>query len=197
MNEIVRLSYDAIAGEYAAQRDRFKSDTYLSDLTARLAPGAHVLDIGCGAGVPVDTYLLDRGFAVSGIDFSAKQIELARSNQPGAIYAVRDMLDLRAGDYKLDAVVSFYAIFHTPRQCHAHLLEVIRSFLAPEGLLLITMGSSNWEGTEVFHGIEMFWSHFDAQTNRALVEDAGLRVELDEIDASGGEQHQVLLGLAL
>jgi cyclopropane fatty-acyl-phospholipid synthase-like methyltransferase len=197
MNEMVRLGYDAIAGEYAAQRDRFKSDTYLSDLTARLAPGAHVLDIGCGAGVPVDTYLLDRGFVVTGIDISAMQIELARSNHPGAIYAVRDMLDLRAGDYKLDAVVSFYTVFHAPRERHAHLLQVIRSFLAPGGLLLITMGSSNWEGTEVFHGIEMFWSHFDAQTNRALVEDAGFRVELDEIDASGGEQHQVLLGLAL
>jgi len=197
MNDLVREGYNKIAEVYAGQRDLFKNDAYLAQLSAFLHARARILDIGCGAGIPVDRYLLECGFRVTGIDISEKQIEIARRNNPGAAYFVRDVLDLRDGEFEVDAVVSFYTIFHAPRENHAHLLGVIRSFLSPGGLMLITMGSSNWEGTEVFHGVEMFWSHFDSQTNRALIEASGFRVEVDEIHSSGGEQHQILLGVAL
>ena len=56
------------------------------------------------------------------------------------------------------------------------------------------MGAGEWEGTEAdFHGVEMYWSHFGAERNRELVEAAGLVVEVDEIDTSCDERHQVIL----
>jgi cyclopropane fatty-acyl-phospholipid synthase-like methyltransferase len=197
VNELVRESYDKIASAYAAQRDEFKNDSYLARLAVLLVPGAKVLDVGCGAGVPVDRYLLAKGLKISGIDISATQIELARRSNPAGEYAVRDMLGLVPGEYNVDAVVSFYTIFHAPRETHATLLWVLRSFLTESGLLLATMGSTEWEGIEEFHGAEMFWSHYDATTNRSLVEAAGFEVLLDEIDTSGGERHQVLLAKAI
>ena len=81
----------------------------LADL---LKPGATILDVGCGSGLPVDKYLVEKGYDVIGIDLSAKQIALARQNVPEASYQVKDMVDLRHGEYQVDAVVSFYAIFH-------------------------------------------------------------------------------------
>jgi hypothetical protein len=38
---------------------------------------------------------------------------------------------LKSGEYKVDGIVSFYAIFHTPRDRHANLLKVFASFSVP------------------------------------------------------------------
>ncbi len=122
-------------------------------------------------------------------------IELARGNVPQATYEVRDMLDLKPGEYEVDGIVSFYAIFHTPREQHPVLLSRFASFMPKGGAILITMGAEEWEGTEDdFHGADMYWSHFGADTNVALVERAGFRVLLNEIDRSGNEAHQILIG---
>lgn len=60
-------------------------------------------------------------------------------------------------------------------------------------MLLVTMGTSEWEGMADFHGTKMFWSHFRPKRNRQIVEKAGFKILLDEIDTSGGEKHQVIL----
>lgn len=121
-------------------------------------------------------------------------IELAKQNVPEAEYKVEDMTNLKNGEYTVDAVVSFYAIFHTPRETHQELLHKIHSFLSKPGYLLITMGSTEWEGKERdFHGTEMYWSHYDSEKNRELVEKAGFEILIDEIDGTGNEKHQVIL----
>jgi cyclopropane fatty-acyl-phospholipid synthase-like methyltransferase len=193
--EIVRSGYDAIAQRYLAARDPTDKMRYVQRLAGAIPRGGSVLDVGCGAGVPVDRFLVDQGFDVIGIDISAAQIELARRLVRGGRFEVRDMLSLRDGEFRVDGVVSLYAIFHTPRERHAPLLETFASFLRSEGVLLVTMGVGEWEGTESdFHGAEMFWSHFGSATNRSLVEAAGFEVLLDEIDGGDpGERHQVIL----
>jgi len=76
MEEVVRSGYDAIADTYLAHRDRSSNLKYLDILLKLLPPGAHVLDVGCGTGVPAALYLIARGCAVTGIDISERQIEL-------------------------------------------------------------------------------------------------------------------------
>jgi cyclopropane fatty-acyl-phospholipid synthase-like methyltransferase len=197
VSQRVRASYDQIGELYTAQRsDLATAESYLRELVVRLPAKSTVLDIGCGAGVPIDRALLEEGFRVIGVDLSPKQIERARQLNPAGAYAVRDMLDLRPGDYHVDAVVSFFAIFHVPREHHRSLLKVIRSFLRPDGLLLVTMGASMDEGWDDFFGSTMFWSQYDPGQNHELVENAGFDILLDEIDASAGERHQILLAEA-
>jgi cyclopropane fatty-acyl-phospholipid synthase-like methyltransferase len=192
--DLVRRGYNRVAETYTRQRDQFQSLAYLDRLAARLRPGATVLDVGCGAGVPIDRYLVDKGFSVIGIDLSERQIALARANVPEATYAVRDMSSLRHDEYAVDAIVSFYAIFHTPRTGHAALLRTFAGFLPSGGLLLMTMGAGEWEGMEDdFHGVPMFWSHYDSVTNRRLIEEAGFTIMFDEIDRQADERHQVVM----
>jgi cyclopropane fatty-acyl-phospholipid synthase-like methyltransferase len=193
-NDLVRQSYNKAAENYASNRNQFDNLKYLERLNEFLSPNSLILDIGCGAGKPVDSFLVSKGHRVTGIDLSEKMIELAKQNVPQAEYKVADMTELKRGEYEVDAVVSFYAIFHTPRETHQELFHKIHSFLSPSGFLLITMGSDEWEGKESnFHGAEMFWSHYDARKNRELVENAEFEVLLDEIDTAGGERHQVIL----
>jgi cyclopropane fatty-acyl-phospholipid synthase-like methyltransferase len=159
-----------------------------------LPPKAQVLDLGCGSGLPVAGFLAKRGFEVLGLDISPRQVGLARRKVPAARFEVADMQGLTAGEYHVDGVVALYSIFHIDRREHGRLLSTLRSFLPAHGALLITMGASDWEGTDAdFLGAEMSWSHYGPSRNRELVEAAGFTVRADEIDRSGGEEHQVIL----
>lgn len=194
-NDLVRQEYNKIADNYLAGRHKFKNDKCLEKLTSLLFPSSLVLDIGCGAGIPIDSYLIARGHKVIGIDISEKQVELARKFVPKGKFEVKDMANLKIGEYLVDAVVAFYAIFHTPRQAHQDILKKIYSFLKKDGYILITMGSSEWEGEEDnFFGGMMYWSHFGPKINRELVKKAGFNIILDEIDTTGREKQQIILG---
>ncbi len=189
----VKNSYNKIASRYAAQRDQFKSIKYLEKFITYIPKGKTILDVGCGAGKPVDEFLVKNGYAVNGIDISERMIELAKQNVPDAFYEVKDMTKLADSEYCVDGIVSFYAIFHTPREGHLAILNKFTSFMPSGGTILITMGFSEWEGSEEFHGANMSWSHYGAAKNTELVEKAGFKIILNEIDTSGNEKHQIIL----
>lgn len=198
MNQKVKIGYNKAAKNYSTEfRDQFKSEQYLARLVEVLIPHSKILDVGCGAGRPIDSYLITQGMRVTGIDISEAQISLAKSFVPKANYEVRDMSKLTKGDYQVGAVVSFYAIFHTPKEGHAQLLQTFRSFLKPGGYLLVTMGANHWEGKEDnFCGVEMYWSHYGASDNKEMIEEAGFETVFSEIDDTGGEKHLVVLAKA-
>lgn len=193
-NKFVRRGYNQAAGNYLKGRDQFKNDKYLQKLSQLLKPKSTILDIGCGAGIPIDSFLIDKGHQVIGIDISEKQIELAKNNVPEGRFEVKDMSDLKESEYQVDAIISFYAIFHTSRETHPTLFKKINSFLPIGGLILVSMGSSDWEGKESnFFGTEMYWSHYGQDKNRQIIQNTGFNIILDEIDTTGGEKHQIIL----
>lgn len=195
MNQKVRAGYNVAAQAYSsAFRDQFKNNRHLDLLLEKLPHHARVLDVGCGAGKPIDSYLSERGCSVIGIDISEEQIKLAQQNVPQAEYQVLDMSELTAGQFSVDAVVSFYALFHIPRNTHLAVLKQMATFLHSGGFLLLTMGADDWEGKEDdFCGAEMYWSHFGATKNKQLVEDAGFTILFAEVDPAGNEKHLVVL----
>jgi ubiquinone/menaquinone biosynthesis C-methylase UbiE len=111
---IVADGYDAIAERYRdwAEADAWPRLEWLARLEAELADGAEVLELGCGAGVPVTRRLAKR-YRVTGVDISARQIELAREKVPEAKFVQGDALQLELPSF--DAVVSFYMSGHVPR----------------------------------------------------------------------------------
>ena len=192
--DIVKRGYESCAQGYSATRDQFRNERFLNDLANRLPASAHVLDLGCGSGKPVDAFLLDKGFAVTGIDISEEQIRRAKEALPRGIFVQGDMSEAEFPNESFDAVISFYAIFHIPREEHAALLKNAWNVLRPGGYILVTMGAGEWEGTEEdFHGTEMFWSHYGREKNLELIREAGFAVLSEEIDSSGDERHLVVL----
>ena len=77
-----------------------------------------------------------------------------------------------------DAVAAFFSVIHVPRQEQPELLARIASWLRPGGLLVMTMGTNSiqTDHDDDFLGVPMYWSSFDAQANRRLVEKAGLQI---------------------
>jgi len=176
-----------------AARDLFVNSRYIERLERLLKPGSLILDLGCGSGKPIDKLFVYRGHSVIGIDIAKKQIKLARKNVPQARYIVKDISDLRKEEFTVDAVISFYTIIHVPRETHRELFEKINSFLPPGGLVLVTMGSSEWQGTGDFYGVNMYWSQYGPEKNREIIQEAGFQLILEEIDTAGAEKHQVIL----
>lgn len=193
MRKLVKDAYDACAGDYCLTRDVFQSQKYLDKLIEYLTVDSQILDVGCGAGIPIDEYLVGKGHNVTGVDISERQIELAKINVPKATYLIGDMSEMNFQHNSFDAIVSFYAIFHIPREEHPDLFKKIHALLKVEGIFLATLGYEEWEGSEEFHGVTMHWSHYGKDKNLALVKQAGFDVVQAEVDESGGERHLVVL----
>lgn len=92
-----------------------------------------------------------------------------------------------------DAVVSLYSMTHVPRAEHAALLGRIANWIRPRGYLLINMGAGDSPDSieDDWLGVPMFFSHFDAATNRLLIQTAGLEVLEAQVVPEEEEGQQV------
>jgi SAM-dependent methyltransferase len=190
---IVADGYDTMAGRYLAWSDLRPSATrlrYLALALELIPPGSAVLDLGCGAGIPM-TAALAEGRTVTGVDLSSTQLDMARRNVPGATFLQADMTTLAFETASFDAVVAFYSLTHVPRDEQAPLLERIRGWLRPGGLFLASMGADDEPGDVEpdWLGVDMFFSHLGAKANRRLVEGAGLVIERSELAVEPEDRH--------
>src|SRR5215211_2580389 len=141
--ETVKAGYNKIAQRYLDERTRDSQDIrLLADLIAHLPERATVLDAGCGAGIPV-AQILSHTFDVTGVDFSEAQIELAKKLVPAANFICQDMTKLDFPDNTFDAICSYYAIIHIPREEHEALFVNFYRMLKPDGYALLCLGAEN------------------------------------------------------
>ena len=179
---LVRRGYDRCAVAYADSR-MAEAHPELDLLVERLEDGASVLDIGCGAGVPVTRALAGR-LAVTGVDISSEMIRQAQANVPEASFVHGDVASLEFADASFEAAVAFYSIFHLPREEHADLLRRIRDWLKPGGYLMCTLTRySEPAYTEEFYGQTMFWSNYSLQEYADIL--AGLGFTMLETSTVG------------
>ena len=64
----VKEGYDQIAETYHSQRDLSDNIDLLAAFVDLISPQGRILDVGCGAGMPVTSVLVESGFNVTGID---------------------------------------------------------------------------------------------------------------------------------
>ena len=198
--EIVRAGYDKVSYAYRDETfdyERSGYKTFLGWLEPRLEPGAPILDLGCGCGVPVAQALSEK-FQVTGVDISSVQVERARKLVPAASFVCADIgaLDFAPGSFA--AIVAFYSIIHIPLEEQPALFAKLAQWLTPDGYLLATVGHTAWTGTEAnwrdVEGATMYWSHSDAGTYRDWFEANGLHNVQEGFLPEGDGGHTVLLG---
>lgn len=174
----VREGYNAIANRYLTERRHDSADVRLLDeLITRLPADAHILDAGCGAGIPI-TQMLSERFQVTGVDFSEAQIELAKKNVPNARFLCEDMTGLSFPENTFDGITSYYAIIHLPREEHQSLLASFYRMLKPGGLALLCLGAEHLidDIDENYLGTRMYWSHYDTETYLKMLNECGFSI---------------------
>ena len=171
---LVARGYDSCAQEFNAARAGSNEDL-LAELGGRLTAGARILDLGCG-GLPVSRSLVPQ-HTIVGVDISRQQLLRARVAMPAGRFVVGDMTTMAFRPQSFDAVLSFYAIFHTARSTHEALFRRIYDWLRPGGLLVASLASGDEAGyTEDFFGVEMYWSNFALQPYLEMLSSCGFKV---------------------
>ncbi|MGA4839851.1 class I SAM-dependent methyltransferase [Streptomyces sp. G45] len=158
-------------------------------LAAELPPGARVLDVGCGTGVPTARQLTEAGHTVVGVDLSAGMLDLARKNvpPPAAEFRRVDLADLRVDGEgpgavgQFDGIVCFFALLMLPREEIPSALRLLRSLLRPGGLLALSMVEADLDDAAIpflRHTIRV--SGYLRDELRQVVRDAGFDIAHEE-----------------
>lgn len=175
---IVERAYDAVADRYAAleaAEHPWPRLRWLAKFLERVEPGAGVLDVGCGNGMPATRAIAER-YRATGVDLSAAQIERARRNVPDAEFIHADFTEVTFGR-RFAAITAFYVIEHVPRERHLKVFERLHELLEPGGYLLFTVEPDAADDVVgEWLGQPMFFSQYDASETLRLLRDAGFDV---------------------
>jgi cyclopropane fatty-acyl-phospholipid synthase-like methyltransferase len=182
--ELVGAGYDAMIDSWESWAGSIQDDPrheWSAELTARLRPGARVLELGCGGGTR-ETQELAASFQLTGIDLSERQLARARKRVPTGDFRREDFTTIELEPSSFDAVVSFYAFNHVPRELLAPLMSRIALWLEVDGWFMASFGTTDLEAwTGDFLGAPTFFSSYQPEHNSALVRSAGLAIARDEI----------------
>jgi 2-polyprenyl-3-methyl-5-hydroxy-6-metoxy-1,4-benzoquinol methylase len=128
---------------------------------ANLAPGAHVVDFGCGEGV-FGRRLAADGFAVTGLDPAEGMIELARERDPER----RLTLDVGGAEAlaavgRADAVVALNVLAYMTNAEMTTFWAALEQILAPRGALLVSHSNELFDLFALNSGTAAFFAeHF-------------------------------------
>ena len=137
------------------------------------APGARVLEVGCGGGALL-SFMRARGSDPTGSDLLPEAVRLAREAAPGCEVLEADAGRLPFPDASFDRLVSHHLVEHLP-DLPAALAEWKR-VLAPGGVMVICTPNRLYGSPRIFEDP----SHLHIYDRRELVrmvEKAGFRVE--------------------
>ncbi|MBS3053431.1 MAG: methyltransferase domain-containing protein [Candidatus Aenigmarchaeota archaeon] len=188
-SKVVQEGYNKLAKKYSKERHRYVNDALLKLFAKHVKKGSKVLDLGCGAGVPIDRFLVKNGYKVTGIDFARNMLKAAKKNVPRARYIQMDMTKMKFRPDSFDVAVSFYAIIHVPKEKHAKLYKDLHKILKSDGIILVNAsGHKKWEGYGDFIDTRMFWSHYAPAKTSGILKKSGFKILWHRVLELGGEK---------
>jgi SAM-dependent methyltransferase len=187
-HELEKSGWETAAREYDEAFGHLTAQSIAPLLDAvNLALGQHLLDVACGPGY-VAAEAIRRGALVTGVDFSAPMVALARRRHPQAEFREGDAQALPFPDASFDAVAMNFGLLHLDQPERA-LAEAAR-VLKPGGRCGFTVWAAPPQ-TEAYrivlgaierHGRNdvplppgpPFFRYSDADTAKQALRDAGL-----------------------
>lgn len=191
-----RAVYEANARRWDIERSRsLFEQPWLDILLAHVPHGAAVLDLGCGTGEPIARYLIDRGCAVTGIDFSAAMLSIARSRFPGARWIEADMRELQLAEL-FSGIIAWDSFFHLTRDEQREIIPRLARHLLPGGAMLLTVGPDDGEVIGQVGGHPVYHSSLSPTEYADRLASAGLSVASFVPNDPECRGHSVLVAVA-
>lgn len=162
-------AWDAARGKSLMERP------WLDAFASSLAPGAAVLDLGCGSGEPVAAHLVAEGYRVTGVDSAPTLVGICRARFPEQAWVVADMRTLSLGR-RFDGVIAWDSFFHLTPEDQRGMFAVFASHAAPGAPLLFTSGPSHGEAIGEFQGEPLYHGSLDPEEYRSLLAAHGFAV---------------------
>ena len=174
-------TYDRIARDYQAQRNRALLEKPMLDRMLGIIPRnqakRRLLDLGCGTGAPIATYLSERGLAITGVDGAAGMITLFRDILPNAQAHHADMRTLNLNlNLTFDGILAWDSFFHLSPDDQRAMFTVFARHAAPKAALMFTSGPSAGESWGHAAGAPFYHASLDPEDYRALLAANGFKV---------------------
>jgi 2-polyprenyl-3-methyl-5-hydroxy-6-metoxy-1,4-benzoquinol methylase len=128
--------YEAVASEFVDARSAEIGVATVRAWARDLEPGASILDVGCGNGLPIAAALIEDGFQVYGIDAAPTLVAEFRRNFPAATVACESVESSPFFDGTFDGVIAIGLLFLLPAERQPEALTRIAARLKPGGRLL-------------------------------------------------------------
>lgn len=168
--------YDEICPQWDEYRKKTSVNKCIADFSRRLKPNSSILDVGCGTGYPIDFFLSERGFRITGIDSSAKMIEKAASLKlKNTEYHVADLFGFRTEE-KFDAIIAFDCLWHICHDNQKYIYGTIASLIKKGGYFIFTHGKKDGEIYGEMMGQTFYYSALDAEEVKKILISEGFEI---------------------
>lgn len=148
----------------------------LKKLIKNLPKNSLILDVGCGAGFPVDKFLSEKGFRIIGIDISKEMIKKAKKNVPEAKFKIMSMYNLKFPVKKFDAIICFFAILHLEKKKVLNVFKKFNKILNKDGYLLFSVNKGNHEGYYKFFDEEVYFSAYTKKEIKHILRKSNFKI---------------------
>ncbi len=153
------------------QTERFEAN-WVNRFCALMPRGGEVLDLGCGAGEPMATDVIARGFGVTGVDSAPEMIARCQKLHPVQLWLVGDMREL-ALDRQFSGVLAWDSFFHLGCDDQRAMFARFASHAAPGAPLMFTAGPQEGEAMGRLYGADLYHASLDPQEYRRLLQANG------------------------
>lgn len=177
--------YDQIAEWYAGARNPEVGVCELAAFTRAIPPRARILDLGCGDGIPVSQFLIQKGFDVVALDSSSEMIARYRANFPSVSARCERVQDARFAPGSFEAVVAWGVLFHLSAGEQEAAMERVSAWLKPDGRFLFTSGDISGVTEGQMNGVTFRYVSLGVRAYRDLLDQAGLLLEDEHSDPWG------------
>lgn len=172
--EDILPTYDRVARGFARTRDRTLYERRWLDRALAHAPGRRVLDLGCGPGVPLASYLQERRGEITGVDGAGSMLVLFRENMPRARAIHADMRGLDLGE-TFDLILAWNSMFHLSVDDQRAMFATFAAHAHDRTALLFTSGPSAGEAIGHVDGESVYHASLDPEEYRGLLLENGFR----------------------
>lgn len=172
-------TYERIGAQWAQERnadlmERRWLDRFIAN-APRNAGRPRILDLGCGAGRPIATYLVERGLRVTGVDATATMTSLFAALVPDAEAIEADMRGLALGR-TFDGILAWDSFFHLSAEDQRAMFATFAAHAAPRATLMFTSGQDAGEAIGEVAGQPIYHASLSPDEYRSLLDDAGFEV---------------------
>jgi 2-polyprenyl-3-methyl-5-hydroxy-6-metoxy-1,4-benzoquinol methylase len=181
--------YESIAATFMKYRGQSVSGigtSVIRQWAGALPPGAAVLDLGCGTGLPVSNVLVEEKLTVYGIDASPTLVAAFRQNFPGTPVACEAAEESAFFNRQFDAVIAVGLLFLLPAHVQETIIQKVGCALCPGGKFLFTSPSVKTDWVDVLTGQSS--TSPGATTYQAWLSAAGLTLR-EEFEDEGNNHY--------
>ncbi len=191
--ERTRDIYEEQAARYDAERSRKLFEArWLTRFSDGLPSGGRVLDLGCGTGDPIGSWLIGEGFDYTGVDIAEAMLDIARTRWPAKDWRQGDMRDMDIG-VTFDGIIAWNSFFHLTRDEQRACLPRLGQHLKPGGHLMVTVGHGDGEVTGHVGDAIVYHASLSPAEYARLLEDNGMAMTGFLAQDPDCAQHSVLL----